>query len=144
MNQNSGKNAKKTPQNQLPEMSGAYEGKPPLTREEILFLKKRRHSSQRESIRGISIHRRISESVCCSVIAATFGNLSECLLQLTNKIIPRGCRSCYFICHDDRWQIIHLRSLRSLHSPFSNSKMIFGRHIHRSVKIDKITICRKN
>ena len=55
-------------------------------RKENLFLKKRRHSSQRESTRGISIHRRISESVCCSVIAATFGNLSECLLQLTNKI----------------------------------------------------------
>ena len=51
-------------------------------KKENLFLKKRRHSSQRESTRGISIHRRTTGSVWHPVVAATFGNLSECLLQL--------------------------------------------------------------
>ena len=50
------------------------------TKKENLFLKKRRHSSQRESTRGLSVHRRISGSVWCSVAVATFGNLSKCLL----------------------------------------------------------------
>ena len=57
---------------------------------ENLFLKKRRHSLQRESTRGISIHRRTSESICHSVVAATFGNLSECLFaQWSILPIPR-------------------------------------------------------
>lgn len=48
---------------------------------ENLFLKKWRHSSQRESTRSLSVHRRISGSVRYSVTAATFKELSECLLQ---------------------------------------------------------------
>ena len=59
-------------------------------RKENLFLKKRRHSSQRESTRGISIHRRTSESIWHSVVAAAFGNVSECLLQLPKTQTSKG------------------------------------------------------
>ena len=59
-------------------------------RKEKLFLKKRQHSSQRESTRGISIHRRTSESIWHSVVAAAFGNVSECLLQLPKTQTSKG------------------------------------------------------
>ena len=61
-------------------------------RKENLFLKKQRHSSQRESTRGISIHRWTSESVRRPVVAAAFWNLSECLLQLPKA--QAGKRRC--------------------------------------------------
>ena len=56
-------------------------------RKENLFLKKQRHSSQRESTRGLSVHRQAQQAVWCSVAAATVEHLSERLLQLSKTSV---------------------------------------------------------
>jgi len=70
MNQNSAKNAKKTPQKtnrpkcpDLMKENRRLREKLAGAQKEHLFLKKRRHSSQKESTRGISIHRWTSSSL---------------------------------------------------------------------------------
>ena len=50
------------------------------SRKENLFLKKRQHSLRRKSIKGLSIHRPISERIRYLVAAEPNEYLSECLL----------------------------------------------------------------
>ena len=65
-------------------------------KKENLFLKKRQHSSQRESTRGLPIHRRISGSVWCSVTAATFGNLSS---RVSRRGVSLPHCGTFCLCH---------------------------------------------
>lgn len=55
------------------------------SKKEALFLKKQRHSLQRKSIRGLSIHPKISQHLWCTLAASKVQDCTQCLLQLPEK-----------------------------------------------------------
>jgi len=46
------------------------------------FLKKRRHSLRRKSIRGLSIYSTVRQPFWCPLVTQTFGNISKRILQI--------------------------------------------------------------